>query len=122
MTTHRVVSEREIYLDSDYASYERSHEFEFKLDPPVQTDMNQKAYISVRHFSCLNTLKNITIDRRQFAVARLVNGVSLTYNREIPDVTSDRRIKENIKDIEDDDALKQLRLLKPKTYEYQEPT
>ena len=85
MTTHRVVSEREIYLDSDYASYERSHEFEFKLDPPVQTDMNQKAYISVRHFSCLNTLKNITIDRRQFAVARLVNGVSLTYNREIPE-------------------------------------
>ena len=36
MTTHRVVSEREIYLDSDHARYERSHEFEFKLDPPVQ--------------------------------------------------------------------------------------
>ena len=35
-------------------------------------------------------------------------------------VTSDRRIKENIKDIEDDDALKQLRLLKPKTYEYKD--
>ena len=31
-------------------------------------------------------------------------------------VTSDRRIKENIKDIEDDVALTQLRLLQPKTY------
>lgn len=31
-------------------------------------------------------------------------------------VTSDKRIKENIKDIEDDVALTQLRLLKPKTY------
>ncbi len=35
-------------------------------------------------------------------------------------VTSDRRIKENIKDIVDDVSLKQLRLLKPKTYEYKD--
>ena len=35
-------------------------------------------------------------------------------------VTSDRRIKENIEDIVDDVSLKQLRLLKPKTYEYKD--
>jgi len=35
-------------------------------------------------------------------------------------VTSDERIKENIKDIEDDVSLKQLRLLKPKTYKYKD--
>ena len=35
-------------------------------------------------------------------------------------VTSDRRIKENIEDIVDDVALKQLRLLQPKTYEYKD--
>ena len=35
-------------------------------------------------------------------------------------VTSDRRIKENIKDIEDDVALTQLRLLQPKTYTYKD--
>jgi hypothetical protein len=35
-------------------------------------------------------------------------------------VTSDRRIKENIEDIVDDVALKQIRLLKPKTYEYRD--
>ena len=35
-------------------------------------------------------------------------------------VTSDKRIKEDIKDIEDDVALKQLRLLEPKTYKYKD--
>ena len=35
-------------------------------------------------------------------------------------VTSDRRIKENIKDIEDNVALTQLRLLQPKTYTYKD--
>ena len=35
-------------------------------------------------------------------------------------VTSDERIKQNIKDIEDDVALSQLRLLKPKTYKYKD--
>ena len=35
-------------------------------------------------------------------------------------VTSDRRIKENVKDIVDGVALEQLRLLKPKTYEYKD--
>ena len=35
-------------------------------------------------------------------------------------VTSDRRIKENIKDIDDDVALTQLRLLQPKTYTYKD--
>ena len=33
-------------------------------------------------------------------------------------VTSDIRIKKNIKDIADNEALSQLRLIKPKTYEY----
>jgi len=35
-------------------------------------------------------------------------------------VFSDERIKENIQDIVDDEALKQLRLLQPKTYEYKD--
>jgi len=35
-------------------------------------------------------------------------------------VSSDERIKENIQDIVDDEALKQVRLLQPKTYEYKD--
>ena len=35
-------------------------------------------------------------------------------------LTSDERIKENIQDIVDDEALKKLRLLQPKTYEYKD--